>query len=112
MATQNVHETNANDLNSNAQIREGNMKVFWLTFVTLFLAELGDKTQLSVILLTSKTKSPVWVFAGAATALILVTLLAVIFGDVLMRYVPERILKKIAALAFILIGVLIFFDKL
>jgi Ca2+/H+ antiporter, TMEM165/GDT1 family len=88
------------------------MKVFWLTFVTLFLAELGDKTQLSVILLTSKTKSALWVFAGAATALVLVTFLGVLFGDVLLRYVPEKILKKAAALAFIAIGVLIFFNKM
>ena len=88
------------------------MKTFWLTFVTLFLAELGDKTQLSVILLTSKTKSPVWVFAGAATALVLVTLLGVLFGDVLLRYVPENILKKVAALAFVTIGILIFFNKM
>ena len=88
------------------------MKVFWLTFVTLFLAELGDKTQLSVILMTSKTKSPVWVFAGAATALVLVTLLGVLLGDVLLRFVPEDILKKVAALAFITIGVLIFFNKM
>ncbi|MCI0606505.1 TMEM165/GDT1 family protein [bacterium] len=88
------------------------MKVFCLTFVTLFLAELGDKTQLSVILLTSKTKSAVWVFAGAATALVLVTLLGVLFGDVLLRYVPEKILKKVAALAFVTIGVLIFFNKM
>lgn len=88
------------------------MKIFWITFVTLFLAELGDKTQLSVILLTSKTKSAVWVFAGAATALVLVTLLGVLFGDVLLRYVPEKILKKVAALAFVTIGVLIFFNKM
>ncbi len=88
------------------------MKIFWLTFITLFLAELGDKTQLSVILLTSKTKSAVWVFAGAATALVLVTLLGVLFGDVLLRYVPEKILKKVAALAFVTIGILIFFNKM
>ena len=43
------------------------MKTFWVTFVTLFVAELGDKTQLSVILLTSKTGEPIKVFIGAAS---------------------------------------------
>jgi putative Ca2+/H+ antiporter (TMEM165/GDT1 family) len=88
------------------------MKTFWLTFVTLFVAELGDKTQLSVITLTSKTAEPVKVFIGAACALVLVTLLGVLLGEVLVRFVPVEIIKKIAACAFIVIGILMFFGKL
>ena len=88
------------------------MKTFWLTFVTLFVAELGDKTQLSVITLTSKTAEPVKVFIGAACALVLVTLLGVLLGEVLVRFVPVEIIKKIAAAAFIVIGILMFFGKL
>jgi putative Ca2+/H+ antiporter (TMEM165/GDT1 family) len=88
------------------------MKTFWLTFVTLFIAELGDKTQLSVISLTSKTGDPIKVFIGAACALVLVTLLGVLLGEVLVRYVPVAIIKKIAAAAFVVIGILMFFDKL
>ena len=87
------------------------MRTFWLTFVTLFLAELGDKTQLSVISLTSRTKDPLWVFVGAATALAVVTLLGVLLGDVLTKLVPEQVIKKVAAAAFVLIGVLMYFDK-
>jgi putative Ca2+/H+ antiporter (TMEM165/GDT1 family) len=88
------------------------MKTFWLTFVTLFVAELGDKTQLAVISLTSKTQEPIKVFIGAACALVLVTLLGVLLGEVLVRYVPVTVIKKIAAAAFVVIGILMFFDKL
>ena len=88
------------------------MKTFWLTFVTLFVAELGDKTQLAVISMTSKTQEPIKVFIGAACALVLVTLLGVLVGEVLVRYVPVTVIKKIAAAAFVVIGILMFFDKL
>ena len=87
------------------------MKTIWVTFVTLFIAELGDKTQLSVILLTSKTAEPIKVFIGAACALVLVTLLGVLLGEVLVRFVPVDIIKKIAAAAFVVIGILMFFGK-
>jgi len=88
------------------------MKTFWLTFVTLFVAELGDKTQLAVISLTSKTSEPIKVFIGAACALVLVTLLGVLLGEVLVRFVPVTVIKKIAAAAFVVIGILMFFGKL
>lgn len=88
------------------------MKTFWVTFVTLFVAELGDKTQLAVISLTSKTQEPIKVFIGAACALVLVTLLGVLLGEVLVRYIPVTVIKKIAAAAFVVIGILMFFDKL
>jgi putative Ca2+/H+ antiporter (TMEM165/GDT1 family) len=88
------------------------MKTFWITFVTLFVAELGDKTQLSVISLTSKTGEPIKVFIGAACALVVVTLLGVLVGETLVRFVPETVIKKIAAAAFVVIGILMFFGKL
>lgn len=88
------------------------MKTFWITFATLFVAELGDKTQLAVISLTSKTAEPVKVFIGAACALVLVTLLGVLLGEVLVRFVPVAVIKKIAAAAFVVIGILMFFGKL
>jgi putative Ca2+/H+ antiporter (TMEM165/GDT1 family) len=88
------------------------MKTFWITFVTLFLAELGDKTQLSVITLTSKTGEPWKVFAGAVIALVLVTLVGVLLGEALVRIVPEHVIKKIAAAAFVVIGILMFFGKM
>ena len=86
-------------------------KVFLATFGTIFLAELGDKTQLAAILMTSKTKLPLSVFAGASLALCLVTLVGVLFGEGLIAVIPQNILKKVAALAFIAVGVWMFIGK-
>ncbi len=86
-------------------------KIFLTTFGTIFLAELGDKTQLAAILMTSKTGKPLSVFIGAATALSLVTAIGVVFGEGLISMIPQNILKKVAALAFISIGALMFFGK-
>lgn len=86
-------------------------KIFLTTMGTIFLAELGDKTQLAAILMTSKTGRPLSVFVGAITALSLVTLIGVVFGEGLISVIPQNVLKKGAALAFILIGVLMFLGK-
>lgn len=87
-------------------------KIFGTAFLTLFLAELGDKTQLAVITMTSSTESKIAVFLGASLALITVTLLAVVFGGLLSQYVPTEWLQRIVAAAFILIGVLMLAGKL
>jgi putative Ca2+/H+ antiporter (TMEM165/GDT1 family) len=86
-------------------------KVFLTTFGTIFLAELGDKTQLATIMMTSKTKLPLSVFTGASLALCLVTMAGVLFGEGLIAIIPQSILKKVAALAFIAIGVWMFVGK-
>jgi Ca2+/H+ antiporter, TMEM165/GDT1 family len=86
-------------------------KVFLTTFGTIFLAELGDKTQLATIMMTSKTRLPLSVFAGASLALCLVTLVGVLLGEGLIAVIPQNILTKVAALAFIAIGLWMFFGK-
>jgi putative Ca2+/H+ antiporter (TMEM165/GDT1 family) len=86
-------------------------KIFWTAFATLFLAELGDKTQLAVITMTSKTNAAVSVFLGAALALVLVTAIGVLFGSVITQYVPVEWLQRIVAVAFIVIGVLMLWGK-
>ncbi len=87
-------------------------KIFGTAFVTLFLAELGDKTQLAVITMTANTESKVAVFVGASVALVLVSLLGVVFGGVLSQYIPTEWLQRIVAIAFIVIGVLMLAGKL
>lgn len=87
-------------------------KIFGTAFLTLFLAELGDKTQLAVITMTAKGDSKLSIFLGASLALIVVTLLAVLFGGILTQYVPTEWLQRIVALAFITIGILMLFGKL
>lgn len=86
-------------------------RILLSTFALLFIAELGDKTQLAVICLTAKHKSPWWIFAGATLALAVVTGLGVVGGQVLTRFVPEAILRKGAAIMFVVLGALIWFDK-
>lgn len=88
------------------------LRVFLSTFALLFVAELGDKTQLAVISMTAKHKMPIWIFAGAALALATVTLLGVIGGEVLTRFVPELVLRKAAAVLFVVMGVLMWFEIL
>lgn len=87
-------------------------KIFGTAFVTLFLAELGDKTQLAVITMTASTESKVSVFLGAAAALVVVTLIGVLGGGILAQYVPTEWLQRIVAAAFIIIGVLMLLGKL
>lgn len=89
-----------------------NWKVALSTFGLIFLAELGDKTQLATITMVAKTKSPWATFAGAALALCAVTLLGVIFGAALLKVVPEEVLKRISAVAFIVIGGLMLWGKI
>jgi len=86
-------------------------QVFWVTFGTVFLAEMGDKTQLAALTLTADKGAPLAVLAGACSALCLATLLGVLVGGVLAQYVPEHIMKKAAGMAFLVIGGLILLGK-
>jgi putative Ca2+/H+ antiporter (TMEM165/GDT1 family) len=83
-----------------------NWKAFNSTLLLLFLAELGDKTQLAVLGLASKQPHPWLVFAGGALALTAVTALGVVGGQQLTKIIPERLLLKISAVAFVELGVL------
>ncbi|MFZ5452831.1 MAG: TMEM165/GDT1 family protein [Thermodesulfobacteriota bacterium] len=86
-------------------------KVFWITFGAVFLAEMGDKTQLAALTMTADTGVPVSVFTGASAALILATFLGVACGSVLTQWIPPNLLKKLAGVAFILIGGLMLLGK-
>jgi putative Ca2+/H+ antiporter (TMEM165/GDT1 family) len=87
-------------------------KIFASTFILIFLAELGDKTQLAVIALSAKEKTPLTIFISAIFGFALATVIAIIIGTLGAKYLPIEIIQKIAALAFIIIGVLIFFGKI
>jgi putative Ca2+/H+ antiporter (TMEM165/GDT1 family) len=82
------------------------LKVLFVVFGTVFLAELGDKTQLATVLFASKPSvSLVTVFVGASLALILSSLIAVAAGSVVSQYVDPRYLSYIAGAGFIAIGI-------
>jgi len=79
--------------------------VFWTTFFVVFLAELGDKTQLAAMAATAKTGDVWMVFVSASLALIFATLLGVLVGGFLFKHVSPQVIKYCAAFAFILVGV-------
>ena len=81
-------------------------KAFSSTFGLLFVAELGDKTQLTVLSLASKYGAPWLVFLGGSAALTAVTALGAIGGQGLTRVIPERVILWISAGAFVVLGIL------
>ncbi|MCK4267628.1 MAG: TMEM165/GDT1 family protein [Actinomycetia bacterium] len=79
-------------------------KLLLSTFGILFLAELGDKTQLAVFSLSAKNNSPWTVWLGASLALVLVTLIGAFLGGTISNYVPARIVQLVAGTIFVVIG--------
>jgi putative Ca2+/H+ antiporter (TMEM165/GDT1 family) len=71
-----------------------------ISFITVFLAEIGDKSQLAAIALGGSSKSPRAVFLGSTIALVLASFLGVIAGGGVAQVLPERILKALAAIGF------------
>jgi putative Ca2+/H+ antiporter (TMEM165/GDT1 family) len=81
-------------------------KILSTVFTSVFVAELGDKTQLATLLFASdKEISKLTVFAGAASALIVTSALGVLAGGVLSNYISEKYLHYLAGVGFIAIGV-------
>ena len=87
------------------------LRVILTTFGIIFLAEMGDKTQLAAMTMSAQTKKPWAVFLGASLALAAVSALGVIVGATLGNYVPLEWVKRVAAVAFIVIGVLMLLGK-
>ena len=81
-------------------------------FILVFLAELGDKTQLSTMLLASKSNSIWYIFIGSACALVLSSLLGVLIGSVLHKYIPLSYIQLISGIAFVFVGLLLIFGKI
>lgn len=88
------------------------MKVIWLAFATIFVAELGDKTQLAVLAMKSKGWSSFEVFLGAMIAFAVLTGLALLVGEWLNANLPTELIERIAAAGFVVIGILMWFGKL
>ncbi|KMT66323.1 TMEM165/GDT1 family protein [Catenovulum maritimum] len=81
------------------------LKIFATIFATVFIAELGDKTQLSTMLFAADKDVSKWtVFFAAAAALIVATAIGVLAGSLLSEYINEKILNYIAGAGFIIIG--------
>ncbi|WP_250125163.1 TMEM165/GDT1 family protein [Chroococcidiopsis sp. CCMEE 29] len=76
-----------------------------LSFITVFLSELGDKSQLAAITLSGRSQSPRAVFFGTAGALLLTSLIGVLAGAGAAQLLPVRLAKAIAAVGFALLAV-------
>ena len=81
------------------------LTLLFTTFITVFLAEMGDKTQLTTITLSSTTNKPLAVFIGSSLALILATLLGALAGGSIANLVPAFILKLLSGIVFLIIGI-------
>ena len=79
--------------------------VFLSTFITIFLAELGDKTQVTTLLMSAESKAPVVVFLGAGLALVSTSLIGVLLGQWLSNRVSEETLDTCAGILLLLITI-------
>ena len=81
------------------------LKLFATVFGTIFVAELGDKTQLATLLYASNAAHPkLTVFAASAAALVLTSALGVLAGSLIADYVNPRVMRWVAGLGFIAVG--------
>jgi putative Ca2+/H+ antiporter (TMEM165/GDT1 family) len=86
------------------------MKLFFTVFAAVFIAEIGDKTQLATMLFAAdRNVSKTMVFLGAALALVLTSAIGVIAGSFLSHYISEKHLHLIAGIGFVGIGMWILF---
>ncbi len=74
------------------------------TFSTVFLAELGDKTQLATVAISGSSNKPLAVFIGSSSALVLASLIGAFAGGSISGLIPTNLLKLLASLGFLLIG--------
>ena len=86
-------------------------RVLLTTFGIIFLAEMGDKTQLAAMTMAADKKRPWEVFLGASLALAAVSAVGILVGTALGHYLPLEWIKRVAAIAFIVIGVLMLIGK-
>ena len=82
------------------------LKIFLTVFITIFIAEIGDKTQLATLLFAAdKDVNKLTVFAGASLALVIAAGIGVLAGELISQYVSGKYLHYIAGAGFIAIGI-------
>lgn len=86
-------------------------KLLASSFSLIFLAELGDKTQLATLALAAGGRSRLTIFVGAALALVATSAIAVLAGEAVARAVPELWIKRAAGLGFLVLGTLFLLGK-
>ncbi|BBD68519.1 hypothetical protein NIES4072_41680 [Nostoc commune NIES-4072] len=92
------------------QKQQSALVVFGTTFITIFLAEIGDKTQLSTLLMSAESHSPWVVFIGSAAALITTSLLGVLLGSWIATRLSPKTVEKSAGVMLLVISLMLFWD--
>ena len=92
--------------------KQSTTAIFGSTFLTIFLAECGDKTQLSTLLMSAESQSPGVVFLGAGVALITTSLLGVLLGQWLAKRVAPKTLETAAGASLLLVSAMLLWDVL
>lgn len=88
------------------------LQLLGLSFITVFLSELGDKSQVAAIALSGSTKSPRAIFFGTASALLLASFLGVMVGQGVAEVLPTHLVKIAAAIGFAILGIrLLWFNQ-
>jgi Ca2+/H+ antiporter, TMEM165/GDT1 family len=88
------------------------LKVFTATLSAIFFAEIADKTQLVSLTMAGKTAKPWAVWLGAVAGFSLVTILSIVAGTLLGKYLHPEHIRYVGATAFVVIGILMFFNKI
>jgi putative Ca2+/H+ antiporter (TMEM165/GDT1 family) len=94
------------------QIKSEHWQIVTTTFITVFLAEIGDKTQLSVLMISAQSHQPWIVFAGAAIALVSTSLLGVIAGKWLAKTFSPSLLNTLAGLSFLILSLSLLWEAI
>lgn len=87
------------------------MKEIMATFITILIAEIGDKTQFAVISFASKSLKPFYVWLGASLAFLVTNFIAVILGTNIAKIFPHEYIKYISGIIFITLGILTILSK-
>jgi putative Ca2+/H+ antiporter (TMEM165/GDT1 family) len=94
------------------QLKSEHWQIISTTFITVFLAELGDKTQLTTLMIAAQSHQPWIVFIGAAIALVSTSLLGVLAGKWLARTLSPSLLNTLAGLSFLILSISLLWDAI
>ena len=94
------------------KLKSQHWAIFTSTFATIFFAEIGDKTQLAILLMTAESRNPWMVFAGAGSALIATSLLGVLLGRWLASRIAPRTLERAAGVILLAISAVLLWEVL
>jgi putative Ca2+/H+ antiporter (TMEM165/GDT1 family) len=86
-------------------------KLILTTFGLIFLAELGDKTQLATLAFSAESNSPWSAFIGASLALVTTSFIAAFLGSTIAKWLPITVIHRVSGVLFLLLGILLIIKK-